>query len=644
MGLDPIRRDGLPAGHGVLSYMLAAAAKPVKGNNRRQHFEAQFVGANTGINRAEQFVMVALAARGTGMGPIETHQGTGKSEVPEDNKPLGEPDRNWSQRLFKIHGNTSPANLIQPRSERSPPGGAEKLGRTPGGRSSSSRRLGREPRFMGNPKPRRHHRKTRGHEKRIQGAERDGRDGQPRRKATLDGIAELAASRSWLERAKSKFEMKFFAAGTWTARATKRRKIMELVSACGSSREDMNAETISAVAAALDEAKLQSAEQYLAELKWIRIESGLKWDEVMERRMVLCKRALKRDIGPEKRALEVKIEEIEDEKWFRTTTSPRSPVRTAWSYAWACIWMLRVAEAADVLVGHVRLNWQNKEVKLIIPRSKKDQEAKGVTRTLTCCGQGDCRRDCPWQLAVLATSRASNNAEDPLFGNVNGNKVPKQALVKAWQNHLNPAMSGHSARRSGAMLYTRAGLDVATISFLGRWKSSAVFRYISDALETMPLNSKMNIQEEPRKPFFPSPGTPFRDAMPKGLGNSLVPEPEGPGETHGRGEKAEVVTKIVEVKRQQNQGGQTQKKPLWAVSRSGRTKTRHLVTQASWGLPLDEWSTACGWHFAKYHVKVELTRVRGTGPKDCQKCMSWINTRDKVSGGWQLAQVIQLDD
>ena len=83
---------------------------------------------------------------------------------------------------------------------------------------------------------------------------------------------------------------------------------------------------------------------------------------------------------------------------------------------------------------------------------------------------------------------------------------------------------------------------------------------------------------------------------------------------------------------------------MWAISKTGRSRTRHLVTQASWGLALDEWSTACGWHFAKYHVKVELTRTKVVGPKECQKCMAWMKSRDKVRGGWSLAHAVELDE
>ena len=93
-------------------------------------------------------------------------------------------------------------------------------------------------------------------------------------------------------------QKKFYAEGTWTARPSKRRKIMEIYEAFGRKGKDLTTDIISDVAAALDQAQLQSAEQHLAELKWIHIETGKGWNEGLEKRLTLCKRALKRNIGP----------------------------------------------------------------------------------------------------------------------------------------------------------------------------------------------------------------------------------------------------------------------------------------------------------------------------------------------------------
>ena len=66
--------------------------------------------------------------------------------------------------------------------------------------------------------------------------------------------------------------------------------------------------------------------------------------------------------------------------------------------------------------------------------------------------------------------------------------------------------------------------------------------------------------------------------------------------SHGQPQPAEVqIVKVIEKTGPQKTEGESannhQQKPLWAISRSGRLKARHLVTQASWGLSLDERST-----------------------------------------------------
>ena len=72
----------------------------------------------------------------------------------------------------------------------------------------------------------------------------DDGDSEPGGKPTLDGIAGLASSPMWLARARARFEKKFYAEGTWTARASKRRKVMEIYEACGGKEMNLTVDTI----------------------------------------------------------------------------------------------------------------------------------------------------------------------------------------------------------------------------------------------------------------------------------------------------------------------------------------------------------------------------------------------------------------
>jgi len=48
-------------------------------------------------------------------------------------------------------------------------------------------------------------------------------------------------------------------------------------------------------------------------------------------------------------------------------------------------------------------------------------------------------------------------------------------------------LTGHSARRSGATAYARRGIAISSIQ--GRWKSSAVFRYVEEAMTEIAMNA-----------------------------------------------------------------------------------------------------------------------------------------------------------
>ena len=169
---------------------------------------------------------------------------------------------------------------------------------------------------------------------------------------------------------------------------------------CGLTTDD-----VLTVAAVLGEANIKSADQYLAELKLLQLESGISWTDVLERQLVMAKRALKRDVGPEHRAKEVRVCDIPEDVWETKVKAKGVPHRTTWAFAWVSVWMLRCIELAQLRVSDVTLNFEEKLVTLFIKKSKMDQAAHGVKRTLKCCGAQVCGRMCPWLLAQRVLGR-----------------------------------------------------------------------------------------------------------------------------------------------------------------------------------------------------------------------------------------------
>ena len=112
-------------------------------------------------------------------------------------------------------------------------------------------------------------------------------------KGSLDIV--LAGKPRELRKAKETFVKRFLAANTLAAKNSKRGRVMEIAEAarCGKVFP-LTRDIITFVGTALDEAKIQSGDQYINELKLMHIEDGHNWSAPLERQMFLVKLAFKR--------------------------------------------------------------------------------------------------------------------------------------------------------------------------------------------------------------------------------------------------------------------------------------------------------------------------------------------------------------
>ena len=449
-------------------------------------------------------------------------------------------------------------------------------------------------------------------------------------KVPLKMVGVMARDKSWLHKVKKSFVKKFYAPSTLATKNTKRKKVAEILENMGGDSFPLNVDNLTALAATLDSTGMKAGDQYLAEAKAMHVEAGHQWDLQLDKQMSACRRALQRDKGPEVRAKEVKLSEISEETWQAENPGKGEPRRVAWSFAWAMMWMLRAIEASQIMAKDLELDQDHKTVKLFIKKSKTDQKASGTWRTLACCGKSPCARDCAFKLASIALEDLRSNSPDsPLFPDGEGHWVSKLHMVTAWSAHLDEGATGHSARRSGAMHYARRGTPIQSIQFLGRWKSSAVFRYVEEAMMEIPLNRGW-IPEKDMEPdktadakqekYERKACRPKRKAAPKMLEES----PEKP---------TEVNKPLID---------DAEKDKVFALSKSRGKWTKHLVGQAAWGIPLDNWSTVCGWNFARKNVKVELTQKPTREAVPCKKCFKLMEGRDGVKGAREWAPEMAL--
>ena len=128
--------------------------------------------------------------------------------------------------------------------------------------------------------------------------------------------------------------------------------------------------------------------------------------------------------------------------------------------------MLRRAEVAAVRWIHISVDKSKKVITQKIPISKTDQSGWGVRRTLGCCGLRKCSWACAWKVWSEISRRATSKSEFGFVDDYEGTKSARK-MTLAWKDKLKAEMSGHSARRSGAMMYVRAGLPIGG-GFLGK--------------------------------------------------------------------------------------------------------------------------------------------------------------------------------
>ena len=186
----------------------------------------------------------------------------------------------------------------------------------------------------------------------------------------------------------------------------------------------------------------------------------------------MCKKALIRNKGPVKRALESKVENIKEDTWTLAGTSADNGINPALAYSWACLWMLREIEASECKWEHVQVNSQRKTVSLTIPISKMDQDARGIKRTLQCCGESVCSRFCVWNVwnRIQTEFPRKRPKRGHIFTDKFKGKLSKRKMIESWRKATHTQVTGHSARRSGAMEHVRRGMQLQELAFLGRWE------------------------------------------------------------------------------------------------------------------------------------------------------------------------------
>eukprot|EP00438_Fugacium_kawagutii_P032791 Skav211928 [mRNA] locus=scaffold1086:172527:174512:+ [translate_table: standard] len=447
-----------------------------------------------------------------------------------------------------------------------------------------------------------------------------------RGKGAMSAALEVASDRSRLVQAVADLNKDFWAASTTAARATRRAEVLELAERVANGRPvfPLRQEVVEGVAAALKAAGLTSGFLYLSELKLAHVERGGAVDPWLTRLMGLCKKSLTRKRGPVKRAPELSLQKVE----FSDELDESLAVRLgAWAYAWGLAWMLREVELSKVQWKHVTADSLRKTVRLFLPHSKMDQQGLGVSRTLQCCGETPCWIGCAWWLwSQLNNFNRGRRAGDPpwMFPNRQGKQATKLEMVSSWKLATGSHVTGHSARRSGAMAYVRKGMSIQELAYLGRWRSSVGLTYAEEALQTVPANArlKQNLEDN----VSTGQGVPGR----------IVTQCPG---NEAASSDSWTCCRTSSTSRTKPTSQRAERLWVKAIS-GGRAQPLHLVSNASWQMAIGEWSTACGWNFAKRSANVMLVTNPSLSSTKCKKCLEVDKLRDCVKEGVRPARLL----
>ena len=440
------------------------------------------------------------------------------------------------------------------------------------------------------------------------------------------------SSSSRRTRTVSNFQKGYYANSSRRARASVRRTVDKILFNLGvkGGTTCWSPETLEQVGAVLKSSEYKAGVTYLSEYKIMAIEAGASWTQQLQRAYAQATRALNRAKGPAKKA-----KEVEENTWFEACKAELNETQKgtvhypALLFAFATTWMLREVELAAIHKEDIVLEEKEHLVSLTLRITKGDQEAKGLKRTLQCSCKGECdwQKPCPYKITKTTLDNVPIESDKLVFGDNEG-EVSKDQLIGAWRKCFGKGISGHSGRRSGALQYIRKGWQVPQVAYLGRWKSNVILQYAEEALETMPvmprpqieINNKNDTEADTKVPTTPV----LKEQDIKALTELKDTERKLKKEIQFlRATQDKLDESILKWERvsKENHG----LLPPTVISRGGMVHENKRQPIAS---PVMAWHTRCGWPFgaSAFSFGLDVTMV------SCQKCLLLAQSNEERCG------------
>eukprot|EP00435_Cladocopium_sp_Y103_P026632 s1576_g6.t1 len=383
----------------------------------------------------------------------------------------------------------------------------------------------------------------------------------------------------------------------------------------------------------------KSVKNYLSRIKEYHITSGFDWNDRLDIISKKCARSALRGLGGAHRSeafdLVAVCERLQDSKGPLTKDGPINPVAMILT---STLFMLRELEASSLEVRDI--TFTERAVSLRLPVSKVDWQAKGCTRTWNCL----CDRQLPCVMHILRDhvedlKEHKANIDSMLFPTAAGRVCSKQSVVDTIRKAVDMAggsakdtsgnwrISGHTFRITGARTLCRWGLDPITIQLIGRWGSSAVLTYLSEApLEG--FHDRLAGGGDPRqvRPFQSLAREQFNTDVDQWIDvENLIAEHNAlAGETTKLKHDIARLSRQLEDTEHKLEGiaetvsTDAVRSEVWNVHNI--ISDVHHRSMVDFNMPPAEWKTFCGWQYAgKPHAHTSKDFVE-TGRKLCPRC------------------------
>ena len=291
--------------------------------------------------------------------------------------------------------------------------------------------------------------------------------------------------------------------------------------------------------------------------------------------------------------------------------SVADPLRMAVLGSW---FLCRGIELQCARTEHVSVTVCPPQVSWLLPASKTDTAAAGVTRVHGCCCHGGDGALCPVHIMIQVLNRLPEGGATPgpLFPVTSGKAPSSAAIAEAIRSAaaacgeqltaprpdggIRQRFGEHALRVSGAQFFTRWRLALYEIQLLGRWGSSAFERYVQEA----PL-CRLALGMTP--PRLSEPMTPDDAAAVE-----VRPEAQQSAVSSLRG-----TVEALQAELRTLQASREKECPFVVHAERG---TYHIAAARPAHASSMEWKTRCGWAFTQAPY-----RFSDSVPADCAPCM-----------------------